>query len=88
METMQRALSLFLIRRMADLRALIATLKVFPWRNTAHVLRERFREDRLGLTASSLTFTTTIALVPLFTVAPFLRLSLYLPKCKACCSSG
>lgn len=69
METMQRAFGLFLTRRMADLRELIATLKVFPWRNTAHVLRERFREDRLGLTASSLTFTTTIALVPLFTVA-------------------
>jgi membrane protein len=34
-----------------------------------HTLRERFRADRLGLTASSLTFTTTIALVPLFTVA-------------------
>ncbi len=33
------------------------------------MLRERFREDRLGLTASSLTFTTTIALVPLITVA-------------------
>jgi membrane protein len=32
-------------------------------------LRERFREDRLGLTASSLTFTTTIALVPLVAVA-------------------
>ncbi len=47
----------------------IATLKTFPWRNTAVVLRERFREDRLGLTASSLTFTTMIALVPLLTVA-------------------
>jgi membrane protein len=69
METMQQTLGLFWTRRMADLRELIATLKVFPWRNTAHVLRERFREDRLGLTASSLTFTTTIALVPLFTVA-------------------
>jgi membrane protein len=69
METMQQALGLFWTRRMADLRELIATLKVFPWRNTAHVLRERFREDRLGVTASSLTFTTTIALVPLFTVA-------------------
>jgi membrane protein len=46
-----------------------ATLKVFPWRNTAIVLRERFREDHLGLTASSLTFTTMIALVPLFTLA-------------------
>jgi membrane protein len=43
-------------------------LSHFPWRNTAHTLRERFREDRLGLTASSLTFTTTIALVPLVTV--------------------
>lgn len=40
----------------------------FPWRNTALTLRERFREDRLGVTASSLTFTTTISLVPLFTV--------------------
>ncbi len=48
---------------------LFATLKVFPWRNTAAVLRERFREDHLGLTASSLTFTTMIALVPLFTLA-------------------
>lgn len=43
------------------------TLK-FPWRNTAMTLRERFREDRLGVTASSLTFTTTISIVPLFTV--------------------
>ncbi len=34
-----------------------------------HTLRERFREDRLGVTASSLTFTTIIALVPLITVA-------------------
>jgi len=47
---------------------LLHQLRSFPWRNTAHTLRERFREDRLGLTASSLTFTTTIALVPLFTV--------------------
>jgi len=44
-------------------------LSRFPWRNTAVVLTERFREDRLGLTASSLTFTTIIALVPFFTVA-------------------
>jgi membrane protein len=48
---------------------LLSGLRAFPWRNTAHTLRERFREDRLGLTASSLTFTTTIALVPLVTVA-------------------
>ncbi len=41
----------------------------FPWRNTAITLRDRFTEDRLGLTAGSLTFTTTISLVPLFTVA-------------------
>jgi membrane protein len=40
----------------------------FPWRNTARTLRQRFREDRLGQTAGSLTFTTTIALVPLVTV--------------------
>ncbi|WP_213955676.1 YihY family inner membrane protein [Variovorax sp. dw_954] len=44
-------------------------LSQFPWRNTAAVLGKRFREDRLGLTASSLTFTTIIALVPFFTVA-------------------
>jgi membrane protein len=31
-------------------------------------LRLRFREDRLGITASSLTFTTLLALVPLLTV--------------------
>jgi membrane protein len=68
MEPLQHALSLFFIRLMANLKELTATLKVFPWQNTAAVLRERFREDRLGLTASSLTFTTTIALVPLFTV--------------------
>ncbi|HQX61123.1 MAG TPA: YihY family inner membrane protein [Burkholderiaceae bacterium] len=50
-------------------QSLLTELLHFPWRNTALTLRERFREDRLGLTASSLTFTTTIALVPLFTVA-------------------
>ena len=31
-------------------------------------LQARFREDRLGLTASSLTFTSIISLVPLLTV--------------------
>jgi membrane protein len=40
-----------------------------PWRDAFATLQERFREDRLGLTASSLTFTTTIALVPFITVA-------------------
>ena len=51
------------------MRQLLADLAAFPWLSTALTLRERFREDRLGLTASSLTFTTTIALVPFFTVA-------------------
>ena len=52
-----------------NLRQLLADLARFPWRSTALTLRERFREDRLGVSASSLTFTTTIALVPFFTVA-------------------
>ena len=47
---------------------LIVTLQEWPWAQTLVTLRQRFREDRLGLTAGSLTFTTTIALVPLFTV--------------------
>ena len=59
--------------RLAGAPSLLAelwqNLRRFPWRNTALTLRERFREDRLGITASSLTFTTTISLVPLFTVA-------------------
>lgn len=41
----------------------------FPWKNTVLTLRERFKEDHLGLTAGSLTFTTIISIVPLFTVA-------------------
>ncbi len=52
----------------AEIPDLLETLRIFPWRNTGAVLRERFREDRLGLTASSLTFTTVTALVPLFTL--------------------
>lgn len=51
------------------LQAVRADCSRFPWRDTAVTLRARFREDRIGLTASSLTFTTTIALVPFFTVA-------------------
>lgn len=47
---------------------LLHTLQQWPWMRTYETLRQRFREDRLGLTAGSLTFTTTIALVPLFTV--------------------
>ncbi|MBA3598540.1 MAG: YihY family inner membrane protein [Methylibium sp.] len=51
--------------RLADF---VHTLQSWPWLDTLKTLRQRFREDRLGLTASSLTFTTTIALVPLATV--------------------
>ncbi len=51
------------------LATLIQSLVHFPWKSTAVTLRERFSEDRLGLTASSLTFTSTMALVPLVTVA-------------------
>ena len=47
---------------------LLQTLSEWPWLDTARTLRQRFREDRLGLTASSLTFTTLISLVPLITV--------------------
>ena len=47
----------------------LADVRHVPWLPALQTLRERFREDRLGLTASSLTFTTTIALVPLLTVA-------------------
>lgn len=54
-----------LLARLADLAS---TLKHWPWLATLQTLRERFREDRLGLTAGSLTFTTLIALVPLVTV--------------------
>lgn len=49
--------------------ALWADISGFPWRTTVATLRERFHEDRLGLTASSLTFTTLLALVPFVTVA-------------------
>ncbi|WP_051001925.1 YihY family inner membrane protein [Polaromonas sp. CF318] len=52
-----------------SLQDLLADLSRFPWRGTALTLRDRFREDHMGLTASSLTFTTSIALVPFFTVA-------------------
>ena len=56
------------IRWQQQLALLLATLKTWPWLDTAITLRERFREDRLGLTAGSLTFTTLISLVPLVTV--------------------
>jgi membrane protein len=47
---------------------LFKTLQSFPWRNTLRTLQTRFSQDQLGLTASSLTFTTLLALVPFFTV--------------------
>jgi membrane protein len=49
-------------------RELPETLRRWPWQETLRVLARRFKEDRLGLTAGSLTFTTLIALVPLVTV--------------------
>ena len=55
------------VTRRAEL--LLNDLSHFPWKTTAQTLRERFREDHLGLTASSLTFTTILALVPFITVA-------------------
>jgi membrane protein len=55
-------------RCLARWRESWASLRHWPWMETLRTLRLRFREDRLGVTASSLTFTTTIALVPLATV--------------------
>jgi membrane protein len=52
----------------AHLSALWRTLRTWPWADTWYTLRQRFAEDRLGLTAGSLTFTTMIGLVPLMTV--------------------
>ena len=43
-------------------------LQAWPWLGTATTLARRFREDRLALTAGSLTFTSVISLVPLATV--------------------
>ncbi|HEY1091823.1 MAG TPA: YihY family inner membrane protein [Burkholderiaceae bacterium] len=50
------------------LSALPATLMQWPWRESLYLIQLRFREERLGLTAGSLTFTTLISLVPLITV--------------------
>jgi membrane protein len=47
---------------------LVAALREWPWFDTLRTLRQRFRDDQLGLTASSLTFTTLVSLVPLVTV--------------------
>lgn len=45
-----------------------AAFQAWPWLDTLRTLRQRFREDRLGVTAGSLTFTTMVSLVPLLTV--------------------
>lgn len=55
-------------RIQAELALSLQTLRNWPWFDTLRTLRQRFGEDRLGLTAGSLTFTTLIALVPLVTV--------------------
>ena len=61
-----------LLRLQGRLRVHLAeglqTLRTWPWFDTLRTLRARFRDDRLGLTAGSLTFTTLIALVPQVTV--------------------
>jgi membrane protein len=49
-------------------RTLVERLQAWPWYDTAATLAARFREDRLALTAGSLTFTSVISIVPLATV--------------------
>jgi membrane protein len=48
--------------------SLLRALRWWPWLDTARTLRQRFGEDRLGLTAGSLTFTTLVGMVPLMAV--------------------
>ena len=50
------------------LTGLAQVLRDWPWFDTLRTLRQRLREDKLALTAGSLTFTTLISLVPLVTV--------------------
>ena len=51
-----------------SLHASLNAFVQFPWRQMLRTLWTRFREVRLGMTASSLTFTTVLALVPFFTL--------------------
>ena len=51
------------------IRELARELLTWPYARTLRLFVQRFREERLGLTAGSLTFTTLISLVPLLTVA-------------------
>ena len=55
-------------RGRAWLAGLAQVLRDWPWFDTLYTLRIRFRDDHLGVTAGSLTFTTLISLVPLATV--------------------
>jgi membrane protein len=52
----------------AQLARMLDTLQTWPWLDTLETLQQRFKEDRLGLTAGSLTFTSLISLVPVATV--------------------
>ncbi len=65
-QTAKPRVSIALLRERAA--GTLATLRAWPWLDTLRTLRLRFSEDRLGVTASSLTFTTLISLVPLVTV--------------------
>ena len=56
------------MRSFHKLRAWCADFWHLRWRQAFATLRERFAQDRLGLTAGSLTFSTTIAMVPMITV--------------------
>lgn len=56
------------MRSVDRLQAWFGDLWNLRWREAFTTLRERFAQDRLGVTAGSLTFTTTIALVPMITV--------------------
>ncbi len=55
-------------RLQSRVKTFVTDVTDFPVLPTAATLWERFQQDRLGLTASSLTFTTTLALVPFFAV--------------------
>ena len=64
----QRAWRQLWRQRRQQLSELAEVLRRWPWYETLRTLRQRLREDHLALTASSLTFTTLISLVPLVTV--------------------
>ena len=55
--------------RTTDFIPYLLSLPSLQWKRVARSLWERFTGDRLSLIASSLTFTTIMAVVPLLTVA-------------------